>query len=304
MLPKKPYYRVSMVLKDTYSAFANALRRILIEELPVKCLDFEDHILDTDDPFILVDQLRKNINLIPIDQDAKYNGGISLNKRNVTNKIINIYASDIVGAEIPDGHIIIGVLRPGKKITISNIKVIVGLAKNDGAKFTLLGNVSYKPLGYEPFNNFTYEGKRSIEYNPTEFLLSFETARNVRVDTVINNMCDMLQSKLIRIRNFINKYKGNEDRALYTDDKFRVVREKDMYIYHIHGEYITLSMLLAQTIYHINNNVAYCAGTIDRLDTEIGIIKIIDPDPNKLMLSVLDLCEKNIDIIRSILKKK
>ena len=99
MLPKTSWYEISFILKNTYSGFANGIRRALIEELPTKCLHFDEKDIETDDEYILSDLLTKNINLVPILQDieiddyADYN--IFLYKYNDTNEIIDVKASDI-----------------------------------------------------------------------------------------------------------------------------------------------------------------------------------------------------------------
>lgn len=99
MLPQSDWHEVSFNLKNTYAGFANGIRRVLIEELPVVCLSFYEDNLVTDDDFILSDLLVKNINLIPINQEInmedydKYD--IFLYKYNDTNDIIDVKASDI-----------------------------------------------------------------------------------------------------------------------------------------------------------------------------------------------------------------
>ena len=99
LLPTSPWYEMSFRLSNTYSGFANGIRRVLMEEIPTKCLDFNENIYETDDEFILIDKIQKDINLIPINQDFdekeinKYT--INLYKYNKSNKIIDVKASDI-----------------------------------------------------------------------------------------------------------------------------------------------------------------------------------------------------------------
>jgi len=99
LLPQVPSYNVEFKLKNTHVGFANAIRRILIEELPVKCMDFDEKELETDNDFILSDKLIKNLNLIPIRQEIdmdEYNRyTIFLYKYNDTDDIIEVNASDI-----------------------------------------------------------------------------------------------------------------------------------------------------------------------------------------------------------------
>jgi hypothetical protein len=103
LLPVNPWHRVEFTLKNSHAGFANAIRRVLVEEMPTKCLSFDEKELSTDDEFVLSDVLTKNINLIPIMQEIniqdfdKYT--IYLYKYNGTNDIIDVKASDIVIAK-------------------------------------------------------------------------------------------------------------------------------------------------------------------------------------------------------------
>lgn len=102
MLPKTPYHEVDFELHNTYSGFANAIRRILVEEMDVICLDTNETHLRTDDEFIsgTSDVLMKNIGLLPCNQHInvkdfdKYS--IYILKTNKTTDIIPIKASDII----------------------------------------------------------------------------------------------------------------------------------------------------------------------------------------------------------------
>ena len=67
LLPSVPRVRVTFKI-SAFVGFANALRRVLMEEIPVICLNFNEVDLETDDPFIIPEQLLKNINLLSIEQ--------------------------------------------------------------------------------------------------------------------------------------------------------------------------------------------------------------------------------------------
>jgi hypothetical protein len=102
LLPKKPGYDVDFELHNTYSGFANAIRRVIIEEIPVFCLNTDESKLRTDDEFIsgTSDVLLKNINLTPImqnvDIDDYQSKCIYLLKTNRTTEIIDIMAKDLI----------------------------------------------------------------------------------------------------------------------------------------------------------------------------------------------------------------
>lgn len=98
MLPKSTKHKVSFELSNTYVAFANAIRRTLIEDLPVYAMTIAEQDLQTDDEFIsgMNDVFIKNLGLVPIHQSAelsKYD--IYLYVFNATNDIIDVKVSDI-----------------------------------------------------------------------------------------------------------------------------------------------------------------------------------------------------------------
>jgi len=97
LLPTSTWQEVELILKESHSQFANAIRRGLIEEVLVKCMNVEEKDFQTDDEFILSDMIIKNLNLIPIHQNYIPDDRleIQLFKYNDTNDIIKVRASDI-----------------------------------------------------------------------------------------------------------------------------------------------------------------------------------------------------------------
>ena len=128
LLPDFPRLKLDFEVNDSYSGFANAIRRTLIEEIPVYCMDFEIQDFNTEDKFLLYDFVLKQINLIPINQDINNIDKIkiSLFKINKTNKEIKIKSGDIEVKSnqklINDNNIVLFKLKPGKKIYIKNIR--------------------------------------------------------------------------------------------------------------------------------------------------------------------------------------
>lgn len=98
MLPKNKWHRVEFKLTNTNSGFANAIRRSLIEEIPVKHLTIDETDINSDDEFIasMKDVIEKNIHLLPIYQEGlPADVEISLMKHNDTNDTIDVKASDM-----------------------------------------------------------------------------------------------------------------------------------------------------------------------------------------------------------------
>ena len=325
LLPRAPRYHVSFKLKNTCSSMANAVRRVFIEELRTKCLHFEDNDLTTNDEFILVDVMQKNIQLLPIEQEGKNYAGksISLYKYNDTNDIIDVKASDMSISEkssksksgknkesqpnkstmrieelIPDPNITIIRLRPGKFIKITDMQFLEGYAKDDAGKFSLLDNVTYDILGVTPYDSFKHTGKRSIEYDPEQFAISFTTCGNITPKEVINRLSETLIDKLIRAKKYIQDYaKSDQTSNYYYTEGFEATISDEVVSYKFYGEYITLSNMLAQRCYLLDRTILFCAPTVERLDNEIAIVRLKHADTNKLLLSAIDECIKDVNTI-------
>ena len=101
MLPQAEWEEVSFEIHNTFTGFANGIRRVLVNELDVYCLSTNKYgSFKTDDVFIsgMTDCFINNINMIPINQEYildtdKYQ--IFILKTNQTTEIIDVKASDI-----------------------------------------------------------------------------------------------------------------------------------------------------------------------------------------------------------------
>lgn len=317
LLPQKPKYMLSFELTGTYAGFANGFRRVLMEEIPTKCLDFENKSYETTDEFLLIDVVKKNINLIPIIQefkDNKFNGyTISLNKYNPTNDIIEVRASDISikagkNRELPlsdllhESNFRLFRLRPNKKIVIKQLDIIEGVAKDNAAKFSLLDNVSYRPMGMTPYDMFAHTGTRTSTVNPTTFMCSFLTCGNISVNGVVEKTCDVLKHKLMAAKNKLNIYTelklGDNN---YVGDNFIVENSEGIKKYIFDGEYITLAYMVGQRCYILDKNILFCAPGVDRYDNEKAIIRLKHPDADALLDKAIDECLSDVEKVRSAL---
>lgn len=307
LLPKISWHTLSFELSGTYSAFANAIRRMLIEEIPTYCLDVLDTDIETNDEFILNDMLTKNINLLPIRQEIKdaEKASASLEIYNSTNQIIDITSSDIKcqGCEIIDENIIVIRLRPGKHLKINNMNILRGCSKKRADKFSLLNNVQYWPIDHEPYDIKSNTGERSINKDPTNFYISCTTCGNIQLKTLINLLNEELTQRLTKILDLLTEYSKQEGQKFYYSQDLIVAVNDKLYMYKFPGEYITLCYTVAQKCYLMDPNVNYVAPSTERYDNENGIIRINHAAPNKLIISAVKECLKDVDILHKGLMK-
>lgn len=358
MLPKAPRERLSFELHGTYASFANAIRRVLIEELTVKAMKIDDKDIISNDEFItgMNDVLSKNISMVPIYQDSLIDDSydIYLYIANRTNEIIEVLVSDIkitkrksrakhVGgkakseeqnveivdaeesdnesnneAEIleeskeidstdvdlvsklfPEMDIVLARLRPGKFLKLKNITFQTGTAIQDAGAFTLLDNITYKPLDIKPFNQFTGEGTRSIEVDCSKFLITFETKGTIKSKQIIDLVAEYLIKNLLECREKLSGYSGDSS-TYYTSQDFVVELANGLYTYLFKNQYITICSMITHRCYHIDETIPYAAASVERYDTRNGICKIKHPDATKMLIKAIDLCIDDIKILQKI----
>lgn len=294
-------------ISKSFAGFANAVRRVLIGEIPTTSLTVAETDINTDDHFIISDVVISAVQLCIIDQDCKeYPKQISLHVTNTTNDVISVTSADIKCAKGPDcithKNLILFSLRPGCYIDLPKITIAQGVADDDAGRYSLLSNVSYTPTDVEPYNQFTDRGQRSMNSTPAAFDISFTTAGNIKPASVMRQVCDVLQAKLDFAAHHLTQYKKSKD---YHHENFDVSCDAEgLSAYVFHGEYFTLVNWLAHQCYQLDPSIAYCAATVDRYDNSHGIIRIRAPQPTEMLLAACSACEADLQTLRAAFVKK
>ena len=374
MLPTSVKHRVSFELSGTYSAFANGIRRALVEEIETKSLLIDEKDILTDDEFIsgMNDVLIKNLSLIPIMQDGNFDEfDIYLYAYNNTNDIIDVKAKDLsivkklkkkgrgiklkdtvkgsaedskedskedttpaeiddeiesatpaeiddeildepeskksnvkptgdISSLVPDTNIVIMRLRPGKYLKLRNIKFQHGVSLDHAGKFSLLNNVSYRPVDIDPYDQFTNTGTRTIEHDCKKFMISFETCGNITPASVIEKVINRITSDLNDIKNKITIYSKTPFSAYYSGQDCEVEFKNNVYNYKFPGHYVTPIYMIAMACYKLDENIPFCSATVERFDSRVGLIKIKHADPNKILIAAVDSCIADLKKLKSI----
>jgi DNA-directed RNA polymerase subunit L len=152
LLPTKKRQVISFVIRNTNPKIANGIRRTLIEELLIKILDVEIEDIDTDEEYLIRDEFRDRVNLIPIDQSINEDSTFIIDFVNTDASVpwTRVYSKDIHGAPC-DERFSIAELRPGKHLLVSDIYVREGFGY-ENAKYSPVCGVRYKPLDYVDVN--------------------------------------------------------------------------------------------------------------------------------------------------------
>ncbi len=295
-LPKKPKHQITFELTEASSELANCIRRFLIDEIPVISMHVEEEDIKTDDSFILADFLKKNIELIPFEQDLSdadvENMRLSLSVENKTDEIITVYSGDL---EIQQGKtkkpidnwlsttIPIIKLRPTLSLQINNIKLTRGVGKRDAGKFLLLSNISYKIMDVKPVEETKYNktGESSLNSAPKHFRLGFKTHRNVAPKKVMKECCDQISARLVALQAELTSIKSTT--IVHFSDLIDLESKGDVKIFHFKNEYWTLANIMAKYCYLIDNAIPFVTSGIIHPSTEESVLKIQHADPVKLI---------------------
>ncbi len=277
---KKNKNIVRFDLINSNEAFANALRRTFNDELLIKSMFIHPSDLDTNDKFILPDNIIERVNLVSFDQTYEdwQNLSLSIKVSNETGDIITVYSKDILinskrgglsSEKLFNQNIILCTLRPGKYLYLNNIVI----KKKEG----FINNVY--TLGthrYECIN--TDFSIPSLENNLTDFRIEFRDNSNSSHKNMIELVKNNLYSRVTRVKNLISSYvlpegaesaahkqmindnKGNEVYIirntnivdLHSINNFESsLEEKDMAVWeiHINNEYHTLGNIITKYVY-------------------------------------------------------
>lgn len=162
LMPTMPREHITFAIRNTDTATANGLRRTLIEELPVKILHAEVSDIDTNEEYLIRDELLDRIRAIPINQsvnsDQKFT--IDVVNTNKSQRINHVYSSQISGNEhgkLADKMYRIAELHVGRYLRVDNIRTIEGYGYMH-ANFRLTCGVEYRPLDYIDVYKVTERG--------------------------------------------------------------------------------------------------------------------------------------------------
>lgn len=141
LLPTLKRESISFHVKNSNTAIANAIRRVVTGELNVKFLTCNVQDIITDEDYINKDELITRINHIPIDQDTPMDTEFSLNITNVytDHEYLTVYSKDFVKIKGNsnkkgfDDVYRISELRSGKHLIVTKIKVTEDSGYNNSA---------------------------------------------------------------------------------------------------------------------------------------------------------------------------
>ena len=311
LLPNKPKKSVSFEIHNTNSDLANMIRRFLQDEIVVYSMGLNDYDIQSDDAFVVNDQLKRQLENIPILQHLeKYDCDkftINLFAENKTYSSICIYTRDLEilydnkkynGVDLFSLNIPILQLRSSKKININNIKIEKGKAKDDAGKYLLLSNLKYKILDTIPLSKSKYEttGKSSLNSNPSKFLFKLTNHRNFEPEQIMKTCLKDIITKLDIILLEIKKIKDNDTEFVSDIIKLKIV--DNFKLIYLFNEYWTISNIISRYCYLEDNDIDFVCSSIIHPTVEISIIKIKSNNYLKILINAIKKIINDIKIVQ------
>jgi DNA-directed RNA polymerase subunit L len=280
-LPKKKAKKVSFILNET-AAFANFIRSCIWDNTPTWSLKVETSSIQTNDPFMLFDNLKQKIHGIPISQsifnkafikdgDNIYkNFKASFSVTNDTTELRTITTRDMKfeydGKEIKSedfcSMIPIFRLQVGKRLSLE-MNIERGYGFTDANKFNAVDSREYKILDYK---HPSEGGPSSLTYDPMKFYISYTTYRNY--DDPLELLELIIEDNLIRIDKLAEGLKR------FSESKSSILHELNM-------QFIKTE---TQTNYTMDESYFFC-GVLARLifDSSLGTPEFVTYDARHLL---------------------
>lgn len=250
LIPKFSKLGIQFQLLNSNEAFANSIRIVFNDELLVNYLNVSIFDINTDDKYILSDNIVERIASIPLKQEVNNNKTYKLNVVNNTNDIIKVYTNEIKNndnspANDFNSNILICTLKPNKYIVINNIKIGQDYGYNNS--IFSIGSFKYKIINTD-FKNI------SLNTDSKDFELELITNGNIELNTLINKIYDNLYFRLKKLQNDINAYQlenHSSDITKILTDVFIINAENNIYEIHIINEYNNIGNLITKYVYNL-----------------------------------------------------
>ena len=266
-LPDLNRETISFEIKNSNTAVANSIRRVVNGELEVNCFYLEEDNIDTNEEYIIKSELVKRIRHIPILQETNETK-FTLNINNTTTEKIVVYSSNIV-PKICSSDFRLCQLRPGKYINIT-----ITTKKGYGYEYSCYGltsNITYKITDY---TIVSFAGPKDIQKKRVKTTELIDLIKKNKLEY------DSFKRILIVDKNYVkDKIK---DFDIILEENIKTYQNTEIYCRDFYLEIETYGNIDSITMMH---NV--CNNIINRIKTILHNMEI-ETDT----LSIISLTEK------------
>jgi DNA-directed RNA polymerase subunit L len=238
---------------ETNRSIANAIRRVLLDDLEVYRLSPALIDVVTTDTSVISEELIPKFNQLTLKQDLiNPNDKFSLFVENKTTNRILVTTNDIMDSKgksiagtITSGDVIITSLLPLKSITISNIPLVKSNGRTNGC-FQLMG-----PIGFE--DNLSTASSLQIE--PTSYSMSIYCNGELKPDDVIRNavswLIKHLKSTAEVLKTVISEIEGSKTEFILEvlNEEYTIGNIIVYYIYEVYNEIPFVTLFVPRNIH-------------------------------------------------------
>ncbi len=263
LIPSVVNQTLTFDIIDGNPAIANAIRRTLMSEIPIRHLTVSLSDIKTTDPYIIGEAIKKRIEMIPISQDTDMDTVFAVKFENNTDEYIDVSSSEIkINGMSQSNDIMPNIpicdINSDTMITINDIHVSESFGYNNSR--VSIGRVGYEILDVD-FN------QPSLQSSPTHFRIEVETCGIHDPLKLVHFAIDTLIQRLDAI------------------DYSKHIVEFDIYKLTIENESYTISKMLSWYIYQLNKNIKYVASRVPHPSKRECVIDIHHPAGG-------DICKK------------
>jgi DNA-directed RNA polymerase subunit L len=276
MIPPVVNRVMSFELRDANCALANAIRRGLISEIPIKHLTVSLSDIKTSDPYVIGEAIRKRIEMIPISQTIDMESVFSVRFENNQDTHIDVPSSEIKlnGVTVSNDivpFIPICDINSGTSFSVNDIHVIESFGF-DNARVSI-GRVAYEIIDHD-------HTIPSIMADPSSFRIVLETPGVIDPVAMVRKTIDGLIDRL-----------GMIDYGQY-------VIEFGIYKLTIPNETHSIGRLLSYYIYKIEPTIKYVANRTPHPSQREVIVDVHHPNGEELCKKAAEAIKADLIAIR------
>lgn len=280
LVPQTPNQVMRFQITDGNTAIANAIRRSLVAEIPMKHLSVALSEIKTTDPYIIGEAIKKRIEMIPISQSIDPDAVFALRFENNTDTYVDVPTSQIKLNGVSTSKDIVSNIpicdiNSNTMISINDIRVSETYGY-DNARVSI-GRVGYEIMDVD-FN------QSSLTTEPTKFEIEIESSGIINPVEMTYKAIDSLQTRLDNI------------------DYGQATVEFDVYSIKIPNETSTIGRLLSWYIYKIEPTIKYVASRIPHPSKRECFIDIHHTSGEELCKKAINLIKADLENIKKTLK--
>lgn len=266
-------------LNNANCAIANAIRRTLISEMPIKHLTVSLTDIKTTDPYVVGEVIKKRIEMIPISQSIKDDTVFSIRFENTSDTYTDVSSSDIKLNGIVDSKDIVPSIpicdiNSGTSFSVNDIQVTESYGY-DNARVTI-GKVAYEIIDHDMT-------QPSIASSPSTFRLTIETAGLI-------NPLEMVSKSITNLMDRLNSIDFNN-----------AITEFDVYKLHIENETYSIGQLMSWYIFKQNPAIKFVADRILHPSKRECVIDVLHPEGEKICKqAIVEIQSDLTSILKSI----